>query len=163
MYSFPNLEPVHCSMSGSNCCFLTYIQVSQEAGQVVWYSHLFQNFLVCCDPHKGFGVVNNAEINVFLELSCFFPMIQQMLAIWSRIPLRFLNPAWISASSWFVEVSLLRNQAPHLESWRTQVYYTSGPRGVNTSSSEPWRKELQSSYRQCMTPDFSGQCWLLIG
>ena len=45
MYSFPNLEPVCCSMSGSNCCFLTCIQISQEAGQVVrWYSHLFQNF-----------------------------------------------------------------------------------------------------------------------
>ena len=44
MHSFPNLEPFHCSMSGSNCCFLTCIQVSQEAGKVVWYSHLFKNF-----------------------------------------------------------------------------------------------------------------------
>ena len=52
-------------MSSSNCCFLTCIQVSQEAGQVVWYSYLFQNF-----PHKGFGIVNKAEIYVFLELSC---------------------------------------------------------------------------------------------
>ena len=43
-YSFPNLEPVCSFMSGSNCCFLTCIQISQEAGQVVWYSHLFQNF-----------------------------------------------------------------------------------------------------------------------
>ena len=41
---FSYLEPVCCSMSSSNCCFLTCIQVSQEAGQVVWYSHLFQNF-----------------------------------------------------------------------------------------------------------------------
>ena len=40
-YSFPNFESVHCFMSGSNCCFLTCIQISQEAGQVVWYSHLF--------------------------------------------------------------------------------------------------------------------------
>ena len=39
-------------MSSSNCCFLTCIQVSQEAGQVVWYSHLFQNFPVYCDPHS---------------------------------------------------------------------------------------------------------------
>jgi len=45
MYSSSYLEPVCCSMSSSNCCFLTCIQVSQEAGQVVWYSHLFQNFL----------------------------------------------------------------------------------------------------------------------
>ena len=44
MFSFSYLEPVCCSMSSSNCCFLTCIQVSQEAGQVVWYSHLFQNF-----------------------------------------------------------------------------------------------------------------------
>ena len=44
MYSFPNLEPVCCSMSSSNCCFLTCIQISQEAGQVVWYSNLFKNF-----------------------------------------------------------------------------------------------------------------------
>ena len=43
MYSFSYLEPV-CSTSGSNCCFLTCIQISQEAGQVVWYSHLFKNF-----------------------------------------------------------------------------------------------------------------------
>ena len=43
MYSFPDLEPVCCSMSSSNCCFLTCIQISQQAGQVVWYSHLFQN------------------------------------------------------------------------------------------------------------------------
>ena len=44
MYSFPNLEPVCCSMSRSNCCFLTCIQVSQETGKVVWYSRLFKNF-----------------------------------------------------------------------------------------------------------------------
>ena len=46
-YSFPNLETVRCSMSSSNRCFLTCIWISQEAGQVVWYSHLFQNFPVC--------------------------------------------------------------------------------------------------------------------
>ena len=40
---------------------------------MVWYSHLFKNFsTVCCDPHKDFGIVNKAEIDVFLELSCFF-------------------------------------------------------------------------------------------
>ena len=44
MYSFSYLEPVCCSMSSSNCCFLTCIQISQEAGQVVWYSHLLKNF-----------------------------------------------------------------------------------------------------------------------
>ena len=61
-------------MSSSNCYFLTYIQISQEAGQVVWYSHLFQNFLQFIVIHtiKGFGIVNKAEIDVFLELSSFF-------------------------------------------------------------------------------------------
>ena len=61
-------------MSGSNCCFLTCIQISQEAGQVVWYSHLFKNFpqFVVIHTVKGFGVVCKAEIDVFLELSCFF-------------------------------------------------------------------------------------------
>ena len=44
MHPFPNFEPVHCSMSASNCCFLACIQISQEAGQVVWYSHLLKNF-----------------------------------------------------------------------------------------------------------------------
>jgi len=39
---------------------------------VVWYFYLFKNFPVCCDPYKGFGVVNKAEVDVFLELSCFF-------------------------------------------------------------------------------------------
>ena len=47
MYSFPYLEQVCCSMSSSNCCFLTCIYISQEAGQVVWYSHLFKNFPHC--------------------------------------------------------------------------------------------------------------------
>ena len=61
-------------MSSSNCCFLTCIQISQEAGQVFWYSHLFQNFpqFVMIHTVKGFGIVNKAEADVFLELSCFF-------------------------------------------------------------------------------------------
>ena len=63
-----------CSVSSSNCCFLTYIQVSQEAGQVAWYFHLFQNFpqFIVIHRVKGFGIVNKAEIDIFLELSCFF-------------------------------------------------------------------------------------------
>src|SRR5574341_1161146 len=61
-------------MSSSNCCFLTCIQISPEAGQVVCYSHLFQNFpqFIVIHTAKGFGIVNKAEIDVFLELSCFF-------------------------------------------------------------------------------------------
>ena len=61
-------------MSGSNCCFLTCIHISQEAGKVVRYSHLLQNFPQFTVIHavKGFGVVNKAEVEVLLELSCFF-------------------------------------------------------------------------------------------
>ena len=61
-------------MSSSNCCFLTCIQISQEAGKVVWYSHLLKNFpqFIVIHTVKGFGIVNKAEIDVFLELSCFF-------------------------------------------------------------------------------------------
>ena len=74
MYSFPNLEPLCCSMSSSNCCFLTSIQISQEARQALWYSHFLKNFpqFVVIHTVKGFGVVNKAEVDVFLELSCFF-------------------------------------------------------------------------------------------
>ena len=61
-------------MSTSNCCFLTCIQVSQESGQVVWYSHLFQNFpqFIVIHTVKGFGIVNKIQIDDFLESSCFF-------------------------------------------------------------------------------------------
>ena len=74
MDSFPYLEPVSCFMSSSNCCFLNCIQISQEAGKVVWYSHLFKNFpqFVVIHTVKGFGAVNKAEVDVFLKLSCFF-------------------------------------------------------------------------------------------
>ena len=74
MYPFLKLEPVYCSMSGSNRCFLTCIQISQEAVQVVWYSHLFQNSPLFVVIHivKGFAEVNKAEVDVFLEFSCFF-------------------------------------------------------------------------------------------
>ena len=73
MYSIPDLEPVCCSISSSNRCFLTCIQISQESGQVVWYSHLFQNLPQFAVIHtvRGFDIVNKAETNVFLELSCF--------------------------------------------------------------------------------------------
>ena len=60
-------------MSGSNCCFLTCIQVSQEAGKVVWYSHIFKNFpqFVVIHTVKGFGIVNKSEIDDFMKFSCF--------------------------------------------------------------------------------------------
>ena len=67
-YSFPHLEPVCFSMSSSNCCFLTCVQISQEACQVVWYSHFLKNFpqFVVIHTVKGFVVVNEAEVDVSL-------------------------------------------------------------------------------------------------
>ena len=61
-------------MSGSNCCFLICICFSQEAGKVVWYSHLLKHFpqFVVINTVKGFSVVNEAEVDPFLEFSCCF-------------------------------------------------------------------------------------------
>ena len=70
-------------MSSSNCCFLTCIYVSQKAGQVVWYSHLFQNFpqFIVIHTVKGFGIDNKAEIDVFLELLLFQLLKQEMARV----------------------------------------------------------------------------------
>ena len=99
MYSFSYLEPVCCSMSSSNCCFLTCIQISKEADQVVWYSHLFQNFPQFIVTHtvKGFGIVNKAETDVFSGNLLLFP--------WS-------SGCW-QFDLWFL--CLFQNQLKHLE------------------------------------------------
>ena len=60
-------------MSSCNCCFLTSLQISQEVGQVVWYSHLLKNFPVCCDPHsQRLWCSKWSKSRCFLEFSCFF-------------------------------------------------------------------------------------------
>ena len=59
-------------MSSSNFCFLTCIQISEEVGKVVWYSHLFKNFSQLVVIHTVKGIVNKAEVDVFLAFSCFF-------------------------------------------------------------------------------------------
>ena len=61
-------------MSSSHCCFLTCIQISQEAGKAVWYSHLLENFPQFAVIHtvKGFNVVHETEVDIFLEFSSFF-------------------------------------------------------------------------------------------
>ena len=61
-------------MSGSSCCFLTCIQVSRETGKLVWYSHLLKNFpqFIVIYTVKGFNIVSEAELDVFLEFSGFF-------------------------------------------------------------------------------------------
>ena len=72
-YSFLDLEPISCSIQGSNCCFLTYIQVSQEAVKMFWYSYLSKSFpqFVMIHTVKGFSVVNETEIDVSLKFPCF--------------------------------------------------------------------------------------------
>ena len=101
-YSLPDLKPVCCFMFSSNCCFLTCIQITQEEDQVVWYSHLLKNFpqSVVIDTVKGFGLVNEREVDVFLELSCFFNDPADIGNLISGSS-AFLKPAWTSGSSWF--------------------------------------------------------------
>ena len=74
---FPDLEPFCCSISSSNCFFLTCTQISQETGQVVWYSHLFQNFpqWVVIHTVKGFGIVNKPEVkNIQMQIKTKYPI-----------------------------------------------------------------------------------------
>ena len=61
-------------MSSSNCCFLTCIQISQEAGKAVWYSHLFQNFhsFFVIYTVKGFSIVNEIEVDIFSGILLLF-------------------------------------------------------------------------------------------
>ena len=106
-------------MSGSNCCFLTCMQISQEAGKVVWYFHLFQNFLQFAVIHtvKGFGIVNKAEVDAFLELSCYFDDPVDVANLFSD------SSAFSKSSlnSWKLWVHVLLK--PHLENF--EHYFTS--------------------------------------
>ena len=85
-------------MFGSNYCFLTCTQVSQEAGKIVRYSHPLKNFpqLIVIHTVKGFSIVNEAEVGIFWN-SLAFSMIQWILPIWSLVPLPF--PNWLSVQS----------------------------------------------------------------
>ena len=118
MYSFPDLEPVCCYTFSSNCCFLTCIQISQEAGQVVWYSHLFKNFLQFVVIHtiKGFVIINKTEIDFFFLYSLAFLMNQWMLATWSLV----LLPSSIQLYIWKFTVNVLLK--PGLENF--EHYFT---------------------------------------
>ena len=90
-------------MSSASRCFFTCKQVTQKTCKVVWYSYVFKNFpqFVVIHTVKGFSIVNEAEVDDFLEFPCLCYMMQQMLAIWSLVPLAFLNPTYTSGSSQF--------------------------------------------------------------
>ena len=135
MYSFPNLEPVYCSMSSFHCCSLTCIENSREAGQVVWYSHLLKNFpVVVIHTVKGFGIVNKAKVDVLLKLSCFFG-----------------DPAdvgnLISGSSTFSKFSLNTWKQQH----KRRLYTWTSPDGQHWNQidyilcSQRWRSSIQSA------------------
>ena len=101
MYSFPNLNPYCCSMSSSNCCFLTCIQISQEADQVgLVFPSLSEFSTVYCDPHTQRLWHSQWSRCFFLQLSCFFddPVDVGNLISGSSA---FLSPAWTSGSSQF--------------------------------------------------------------
>ena len=98
---FPNWNK-SIFMLGSNCCFLTCIQTSQEASRVAWYSHLMKNFpqFIVIHTVKGFSIINEAEVDISLEFCSFLydPMdIGNLISGFSA----FLNPAYTSGSSWF--------------------------------------------------------------
>ena len=103
MYSFPNFDTLCCPMFGSKCCFLICIQISQEAGKVAWYSHIFKNFpqFVVIHTVKGFSIVIEAEVDVSLELPCFLydPMNVGSLISGSSA---FSKPICTSGSSQFM-------------------------------------------------------------
>ena len=83
---FPSFKCFSCSVSDSNCHFLTYIQTFQETGKVIWYSHFLKNFpqFVLVHTVKEFSMVSEADRNVFWD-SLAFSMIQWILSIWSLV------------------------------------------------------------------------------
>ena len=127
MYSFPHLEPVCCSMSSSNCCFLTCIQISQEAGKVIWYSHLLKIFpqFVVIHTVKVFGVVNKAEVGegngTLLQYSCLEnPM--DGGAWWATVHGVTKSRTWLSDFTFtFHFYALEKEMATHFSvlAWRT--------------------------------------------
>ena len=81
---FSNFEPVCCSMSGSNCCFLSCIQVSQETCNVVWYSHLIKNIpqFVVIHTVKGFSIVSEADFFFSIHLVFLWSTVCWQFALW---------------------------------------------------------------------------------
>ena len=108
-------------MSSSNCCFLACIQLSKEVGQVIWYFHLFQNFpqFIVMHTVKDAGVVSKAEIDVFLELSCFFhdpAHVSNLISGSSAFSKTSLN-IWTFTVHILLKPETLVLWPPHAKSW----------------------------------------------
>ena len=122
LYSFLYLEPFHCSMFHSNCCFLTCLQLSREAGKVVWYSHLFKNFpkFVVIHTVKGFSVVSDTEVGVFLTFSCFLEVSnlicgssvfsKSSLYVWKFLVHVLLKPSLENFEHYFASTNTMKRQ-----------------------------------------------------
>ena len=122
LYSFLYLEPFHCSIFASNCCFLTCIQLSQEAGKVVWYSHLFNSFpkLVVIYTVKGFGVVSDTEVDVFRTFSCLLDVSnltsgssafsKSSLYVWKLLVHVLLKPSLENFEHYFASTNTMKRQ-----------------------------------------------------
>ena len=159
-------------MSSSSCCFLTCIQVSQEAGQVAWYSHLFQNFPFCGDRHsQGFSIVNKAEIDVFsfkipfthicacskslrsclTEVGCHFLL--QYLCVCGGFPgdsvvknLPAMWETWVWSLGW--EDPLEKDMATLSSVLAWRIPWTEKPGGLQSTGSHSWTqlRRLSSTY-----------------
>ena len=99
LYSFPNLEPVNCFMCGSYWPAYRFLkrQVRWSGISISWRTFQF----VVIHTIKGFSIVNEAEVDVFLELSCFFQWYNSCWHFDLWIPLPFLNPVCTSGGFWF--------------------------------------------------------------
>ena len=131
MFSFPSFESVHCSMSGSSCCFFTYIQVSQEADKMSSIPISLRVFQIYCDPYsQRLYVVNETEKDVFFWNSFAFPIIQWMLAIWFLVSLPFLNPFCTTESLYYlINISPYRNTLYQVQE-RKMAFWNSSWQGL---------------------------------
>ena len=151
-------------MSSSNCCFLTCIQISQEAGKVVWYSHLFKKFpqFVVVHAVKGFSVVNEAE-DVFLEITVVIsPLSERAVPKCSWLPLHPPLDATLSDMC-SLHPRLLQSSHPsHLfSSPPKSPFWLSSP--LHSSRHSHWWPHYQSEWTPCLLifPSLSDGIWQL--
>ena len=132
-YSFFNLEPISCSIQGSNCCFLAHIQVSQETGKMFWYFHLFKSVsqFVMFHTVRGFSLVSETEEDIFVEFPCFLYDLANVGSL-------------ISASSSFSK--------PSLDIWKFLVCIILKP------SMQDFKHDLTSVGDECSCPVVSTFC-----